>query len=351
MINLLIEWIGIYTMAKPLVEHARENEELEQLRAANRRLQRELAVKTGKIEDLVAAVYEAAKDAALTMGPAPAIRPPIRDKRHGEEVALIHMTDIQYGKKTTSYDREVAEYRLLGLFLHKIRLLTKIQRSDHPVKSAHLMLGGDFLENLNIFPGQAYEVDSTAYEQLFGFVRILKIFIQELLADFELVEIWQEDGNHGRIGRRGDWPKGDNFDLILYNIVHGDLNDKRLVWHEHKPIHQNVIIGNYSALLAHGDEVNSYGGNLPAYGIYKKGLGWKTSARFPWTDMYMGHFHTPTMLTLPDGGRIFVTGSPESDNFYAREFMAADGIPSQRLNFIDPRKGRVAAEYVVWLNE
>jgi hypothetical protein len=55
-------------------------------------------------------------------------------------------------------------------------------------------------------------------------------------------------------------------------------------------------------------------------------------------------------LTMANSGRIFVTGSPESHNEYARAFIAAIGQPSQRLHFVDPVKGRVAAEYVVWLD-
>ena len=63
----------------------------------------------------------------------------------------------------------------------------------------------------------------------------------------------------------------------------------------------------------------------------------------------MGHFHTPMTLTMANGGRVFVTGSPESHNEYAREFIAATSSPSQRLHFVDPVKGRVTAEYNVWL--
>jgi hypothetical protein len=54
-------------------------------------------------------------------------------------------------------------------------------------------------------------------------------------------------------------------------------------------------------------------------------------------------------MTLANGGRCFVTGSIESDSEYAKEFVAATGKPSQRLHFVDPTRGRVTAEYVVWL--
>jgi hypothetical protein len=53
---------------------------------------------------------------------------------------------------------------------------------------------------------------------------------------------------------------------------------------------------------------------------------------------------------MANGGRIFVSGSPESESVYAAEFIAAKGKPSQRLHFIDPEKARVTAEYVVWLD-
>jgi glutamine cyclotransferase len=64
----------------------------------------------------------------------------------------------------------------------------------------------------------------------------------------------------------------------------------------------------------------------------------------------MGHWHQPLSLCMSNGGRVFVTGSPESHNEYAREFVAATGQPSQRLHFVDPVKGRVTAEYNVWLS-
>lgn len=55
-------------------------------------------------------------------------------------------------------------------------------------------------------------------------------------------------------------------------------------------------------------------------------------------------------LTMANAGRIFMTGSPESDNGYAKEFVAAVGKPSQRLHFVDPDKGRVTGEFVLWLD-
>jgi hypothetical protein len=47
----------------------------------------------------------------------------------------------------------------------------------------------------------------------------------------------------------------------------------------------------------------------------------------------------------------YQTGSPETDNRYARDSMAASSRPSQRLHFVDPAGGRVTAEYRVTLDD
>jgi hypothetical protein len=76
---------------------------------------------------------------------------------------------------------------------------------------------------------------------------------------------------------------------------------------------------------------------------------WSSGVIDRFDDCYMGHFHQNIQMTLANGGRVHVTGSPESDNQYAKEFVAATGRPSQRLHFVSPHHGRVTAEYVVWL--
>jgi hypothetical protein len=83
--------------------------------------------------------------------------------------------------------------------------------------------------------------------------------------------------------------------------------------------------------------------------------GWKSGSYKvddePWDfrDVYMGHYHSHAQWPLPDGeGNLFQSGSIESDNRYARDNLAVTATPSQRLHFIDPRKGRVTAQYQVW---
>lgn len=335
-----------------ITDEDRESTATVELRAALRRTQAALARAKMKSEDLVAVVYTAAKDAAIAIGPSKPIVYTAQASGRGQpEVALLHATDWQYGKRTESYDREKAEARVCALAA-KVQLLTEIQRTEHPVDRCVVMFGGDMLEGLNIFPGQAYEVDSTLYEQLFGVSALMGTLLKSLLTHFKSVEVFAEEGNHGRLGRRGDWPRTDNTDMMAYEITRQGLADQtRLMWHPRLSWHQIVTIDQYVAMLIHGDEIKSFGGNTPAFGLLRKGTAWSSGVTAPFRDVFFGHYHTHMELQLPNGGMMFGTGSTESDNAYAAEFVAAKGQPSQRLHFIDPRKGRTTAQYRIYLSD
>lgn len=327
-----------------------ESPELDELRAANVRLQRKLLAAKAKTADLVAAVEQAARDAAVTSGRAHVNGPKRDSRKKSAEVALVHSTDWQGGKHTETFNLDVLDQRI-ARFTSKIAEISDIQRADHPVRECVVMLGGDMCEGTAIFPGQAFEVDASLYDQLFTVARIVEQHITDLATVFESVRVVCEYGNHGRLGRKGDHPAHDNIDLMMYRIVAERFRaDKRIRWQYGPGWHQIVDIGNYRALLFHGDEVKSFGGNTPAFGILRKVNSWASGVVAPFNDAYGGHFHTPMTLTMANGGQIYMTGSPESDNQYAAEFVAARGHPSQRLHFIDPDAGRVAASYLVWLD-
>jgi predicted phosphodiesterase len=296
-----------------------------------------------KTANLIEAVYEAAANSLLST-PRPKIIPPLKDSRKSKpEVALVHLTDWQAGKKTVSYDIPTLSSRIEEM-IKKVLSLTEIQRAHHPVKECVVMLGGDMVEGVGIFPGQQYEIGAHLYEQMFEVVRIIEGAIRSLAQSFEKVTVVCEFGNHGRLGKKGEMPAGDNIDRMAYQIAANNCKDiKHVKWQMSDDWYQIFHIGNYKVLLVHGDEIGSFGN------ILRKVSAWSTGVVEPFDDCYMGHFHTPTALTMANGGRIFVTGSPESHNEYARTFIAAVGKPSQRIHFIDPDKGRVTAEYVCWL--
>ena len=321
---------------------------IEELQSTLKKTQRKLATKEAAREELVEAVYRAAREAALAVKtPKPFV--PKRDRRTKKpEVALIHATDWQLGKKTTSYSMETCAERI-DLFASKVLRITEIQRQDHPVREAVLMLGGDMVEGLGIFESQVYEVEAYLFEQLFETSRIIEKLVRTLAANFETVRVVCEFGNHGRIGRYGVMPKGDNLDLMAYKIAQDRTRDLGVSWQMSDDFFQHFIIGNYRGLLVHGDEIRSFGGT-PIFAIIKKFTGWASGVVPAWDEAFMGHYHTPLDLTIPSGASVYVTGSPESGNRYAAESLAAQGRPSQRLHFVDPEKGQTTARFTVWLD-
>lgn len=323
------------------IRHLKEIEELR--RALQISLKAEHRARS-KTTDLVDAVYQAASQALLAT-PRTKTLQPVKDLRKGKaEVALVHLTDWQAGKKTVSYDINTLSKRVEQM-TSKVLELTNIQRAHHPVRECVVMLGGDMVEGIGIFPGQAFEVEAHLFKQLFEVVRIIENTIRTFAQHFETVTVICEFGNHGRLGRKGDMPSGDNIDRMSYQIAKRNCQElKNVKWQMSESWYQIFAIGNYNVLLVHGDEIGAFGS------ILRKVSAWSTGVVEPFDDCYMGHFHTPTSLTMANGGRVFVTGSPESHNEYARTFIAAVGKPSQRLHFVDPVKGRVTSEYICWLD-
>jgi hypothetical protein len=322
------------------------------LMADNQRLYKQAAKHKAKGEEMVQAVYRGARDAAMLVGlPDPVVPPKSDTRTRGEEVAIWHLTDWQGGKKTVSYGLDVMDARVEE-YVRKAKLITEVMRADHPVRKAVIILSGDMVEGVSIFPGQVWELDGMLFEQMFRVSARIEWMIREALTIYEEVEVICEWGNHGRLGKKSDGiSPSDNVDRMVYEVVRGRLGDEPRVtnyqvsgdWYQH------FTVGNYSAIVIHGDEIKGFGGQIPAYGILKKVNAWGSGVVDPFVDCYLGHYHQRMQLTLANGGSVYMTGSTESDSNYAKEFVAATGQPSQRINFVDPEKGRVTYEASIWL--
>lgn len=337
----------------PVNEYAAEVA-IEELRDALRKTQKQLAKQKARTDELVAVTHEAARQAMMAAGGVklPPKRLRSRSKRH-KEVALWHLTDWQGAKRTASYDSQVMRDRVQR-FCDKAYAITEIQRADHPVDSCTIMLGGDMVEGLFNFPTQPFEIDATLFEQYVNVSRLLVETVSNALSMYSDVTVVAEWGNHGRIGSRRDAvPRSDNIDRMCYELARQLLaGDSRLTWQDCPEDVQRVEIGNYRALLIHGDEVGRNGFASPMT-IVQHMNRWR-SGSYPWEfrDVYVGHYHTHAEWPMANGlGSVYQTGSTESDNRYAGVMLASQATPSQRLHFVDPDKGRVTAAYKVWLDQ
>jgi len=338
-----------------------ESSDVKELRQALMRVQQQLLQAKQRTNELVEVTHQAAHDAVLAMGPILPVKPreAVKSKKRAE-VALWHLTDWQGAKKTPSYNSQVMHQRVMS-FAEKAVSITDIMRADHPVNDCVIMFGGDMIEGLFNFPGQAFEIDATLFEQYVTVSKLIVDVVRYALTNYNKVTVVPEWGNHGRIGsKRDNVPRSDNFDRMCYELARQLLaQEKRLTWQECPEDIQRVHIpdptgkgAGYRALLIHGDEVGRNGFASPG-AIVQHVARWQ-SGSYPWEfrDVFVGHYHTHNEWALPNGlGSVYQTGSTESDNRYAGVMLAASATPSQRLHFVDPVKGRTTASYKVWLDK
>lgn len=300
------------------------------------------------------AVTEQIKD-GTPLAPVKTVAPKKDTRKSSEEVAVAVLADWQLSKVTPDYNSAVCEERI-EKYAEKVIHLTEIQRQDHPVRHLKIWALGDIVEGELIFPGQSFLIDGGLYRQVtVDGPRIMKNFITKMLENFETVTFTGVIGNHGAIGGRArrDHDPETNADRMLYRIVQLMFeNDKRITFNipdgrGERNWYAIDTIGNYKSLLIHGDQ---FGSLSTFYSFQKKVYGWKVGAiQEEFTDVYSGHFHTPTKMTF-NTVQMRISGSPESTNTYAMESLAAIGRPSQPLMFVHPERGIVTAEYTCWLD-
>jgi hypothetical protein len=345
--------------SKTLADIFDEQTSIEKQREINLKILRKLHEAKKSKAEMVEAVYEAASQAVSALQLKP-VAPPKKDTRvHGEEEAVAVLADWQLGKITPTYSSKTCEERI-DLYGDKVIELTDIQRKDHPVKKVNVWILGDIIEGELIFPGQHWLIDASLYMQIcVDGPRILGDFLRKMLANFDEVKVTAVIGNHGRLGGRGarDMNAESNGDRMLYKITEQQfLDEPRITFNipdgdRERNWYAIGQIGAYSCMLFHGDQIRGGFAGFPFYGVAKKVWGWRSGA-IPeyFNDVYFGHWHTPTRMTL-NNVIARCAGSPESFNTYAQESLGAMGRPSQPLMFVHPEKGMVTAEYQVWLSD
>lgn len=330
------------------------NTQIQDLTATVQRLNKALTKEKDRTKAITKALYEAIHDGLVSVE-LPDFTPPPRDTRvGGEETAIAVLSDWQLGKKTPTYSSEVCRDRV-RLYCQKVQRLVELQRLDHPVRRIALFLVGDMVEGELIFPGQAWHIDSSLYQQLtIDGTEILGGVIDWASQNFEEVLVFAVPGNHGALGGRSrrDMHPESNSDRMLYQIVK-QISERagleNVTWNVAEDWFTVADLGEGCRFfLLHGEDVRGYAG-IPWYGWTRKVTGVGSLERI-WEEMsydhmIAGHFHTPVSIYI-NGRRLWINASTESHNPYAARQLSAAGQPAQWLLFAKPGKG-VTAEYLV----
>lgn len=325
------------------------SESIVDLKAQVRALERRVRRAQTKEATIVEAVQGALAAAPPVLRAPPTPRP---GRGRYDEVAILHLSDTQIGKITKSYDTTVAEERVL-LAVEKAAYIADLRRKIARVDEMHVYLGGDMIEGEDIFPHQAHEIDSSLFDQAcVNAPRIFSRAILAALASFPRVKVFCVAGNHGRNGPKSTRANPlTNWDRVTYQVLRATLLGtreaprkelaSRLTFTAPEDFYVVDRVFDWGHLLVHGHQVSGGFGGFPWYGVGKKAWGWIDVIEEPWDAMFMGHFHTPAMMTL-GYRRVYANGTTESDNDFAKEQLAAAGEPCQRLVFTDAKHGVVS---------
>lgn len=333
-----------------LDSEAREADQMARLKRERDSLARRLYEAKNRHDDYLLAVTKAVGEAVAGVSVRP-VRVPARSVPDHGLVVIAQLSDLQTGKITPDYNTEVCRERVLRYADEII----KIGRT-HKSRECVVPMLGDIIEGCDIFPGQSYLVDSTLYDQVFNTTPvILADFLRQLLTYFRTVRVEAVQGNHGRIGRKGQYSGADNGDKMAYRIAQlllrdeprlefniADLDGPEAAWFK------IMEVGRYSALLFHGDQIQSHNG-IPFLGLQKKVNSWASGGIAPgvtFTDAMCGHFHQAARIPI-NQRTVWMNGSIESYNTFAQEKLAGQSEPTQWTLICDPAEGRITASYAV----
>lgn len=315
---------------------------VQQLLKENAGLRKQLASKDAKteiIKDVIAGVY------AVPSGLMNLATP----KRAGteDETAVLHITDMHYGKRTVSFDADVCVRRVTQL-CDAVEQIVTLRRKAAKINRLVLLLGGDMVEGQDIFPHQAWETDVDAVRQIIkDGPELMASAILRLGQVFPEVDIHAVPGNHGRLSKTGS--PSFNGDSIFYEItrllVSQAKSKSQLTWNlplDRDPNNQwwaRADVYGHGIVVIHGD-LKGPGNQLgyPWYSLGRRVPQW--GAVFPqeFEYLYVGHNHTWASFEAA-GKMVLATGSIESDNAHAAKNFAALGQPHQRLGFYNKKYG------------
>ncbi len=297
------------------------------------------------IDGILSDIYDAPTGISVTA--------PRKSLKKSKEIAVLHFSDLHFGKRTKDFNISIAEERMVKL-CKAVSQIVDARKKWASIDEAIVLWGGDFLENeVGIFPAQPHLIDIDLLDQMVKVGPEIVVNTMLSLGDtFRNMTVRAVPGNHGRLSHFNS--QRSNADSVFYEIAKKMIGmtdpklHKRIQWDlplDRTPgeewFSRFPIIGKHEGMLIHGHEIRGVLG-FPWYGVGKKVQGWNTSKiTRGFNNFWMGHFHTAAAFKLNDI-YVMASGSIESSNEYALQNMASGGTPNQRITFFNEKYGMLA---------
>ena len=263
------------------------------------------------------------------------------------EEAVLLLSDLQLGVRSVSFNSQIAKERVATV-ADKVVKLTKKHRSAAKVDVLNILLLGDLIHQDYPWFADRDEVELITIDQFREVVDVAlsKNLIDKVLPHFKHINIYSVPGNHGSLGNLAS--RRTNMDtMVAYNLQTLYRDNKKISWGITDEFYQIVVIQGKRFLLFHGDQIKSYTGGLPWYGLVNKLLRWYSTMQGAFDVAVHGHFHTINHWHIGSIA-VFSNGSFFTDDLYSLRKVGYDATPMQWLFFVPDDKERpITAMYPV----
>lgn len=247
-------------------------------------------------------------------------------RKKSPETAVVIASDWHYGKKTSSYNLDVAEERLFG-FADRIGTIHAIETGGRSFDRLVVLWLGDTVDGADIYPGHmAYTCEANVEAQAKRGSDVLAAWTRKLADTWKRVEFVPIAGNHGRTGKHMHLAA--SWDIVTYRYMAEKVKDRRvkvLADGSDDFVRMHDIRG-HRWLLHHGHYVRMWMG-IPWYGLSRRLMNWATTESYGGFDVAaFGHFHTLGYWPI-NRLTLLTTGTPVTDDEWARDVLGAESQP------------------------
>lgn len=249
----------------------------------------------------------------------------MKRNRNQKESACLFISDIHYGKKTSTFNAKVCAQRFnaLGKRLARIRDLLAGYDFDELV----IAIAGDANDGTDIYPTQTHHQDeSDVQKQAKDLSKLIANLARSQLDIWDNVRIECVPGNHGRGGWRAH--EAANWDITTYNYTEFLLENDGIPVNQNAegdPFIRKFQVRKHNYLLYHGHAIRSYG-NIPWYGMMLRVVRWSISKLAPFEVAMMGHFHTCGLWPI-NNVDVMIAGTMVTDDDWSLQTFGLEAVP------------------------
>jgi predicted phosphodiesterase len=260
-----------------------------------------------------------------------------------EEAMCVILSDLHFGKKTSTYNIEIALERFSN-WTDEVILIAEQQRNNHRIFDLHIFMTGDIVDGESIYPTHPHHMDSHVVNQVFQTAPVFVNQLVRLSQVFKSVHVHSVRGNHGRLSKFAN--ENANWDTLYANVLKiATQHVPNLKWNITDDWHQVVNVNGVEILQYHGHQIKMTL-NLPWYGITTRISRWASTRNIRSFDVALqGHFHCSSSLMWNDI-KVITNGTMVSGDAFALEMLGLESSECQRGFFVHPER-KITLEFEI----